>query len=165
MILPQKSLHELIKKLPSTPNELKTIKGIGQLKLKQYGEEILTMIKEYCDDRKITPERVEIPVTPKKVKIDTGKVTLEMFRSGKTVTAIAAERQLVSSTIESHLALYVGLGELNINQFVPHDKLNKILKVFEEHPNTGLGEIKGILGEDVTYSDLRFVQQYLKTLE
>ncbi|MDP1623693.1 MAG: HRDC domain-containing protein [Bacteroidales bacterium] len=53
MVLPQKSIRELIKKLPTTIPELKTIKGIGQVKVKQFGEDIITIIRDYCSDNDI----------------------------------------------------------------------------------------------------------------
>ncbi|MCX6268413.1 MAG: HRDC domain-containing protein, partial [Bacteroidetes bacterium] len=56
MVLPQKSLLELMKKLPTTLPELKKIKGIGQIKVNQFGEDIIEIIKCYCIDHAIIPE-------------------------------------------------------------------------------------------------------------
>jgi superfamily II DNA helicase RecQ len=48
-ILPQKSIHELVIKLPVNTNALKSITGIGPAKLKQYGSDILSLIMEYVN--------------------------------------------------------------------------------------------------------------------
>ena len=68
MILPQKSIAELLKKLPTTIPALKTIKGIGPAKIKQYGGDIIALINDYCIDKKIVAEQTEIPVARKKVR-------------------------------------------------------------------------------------------------
>ena len=48
MVLPQKSLLEVMKKLPKNISELKAIKGIGKVKIKQFGDEIIGIIKKHC---------------------------------------------------------------------------------------------------------------------
>ena len=67
-------------------------------------------------------------------------------------------------TIESHLAHYVGLGMLDLKDFVEADKIEKIKKQFKIHGTDSLNPVKEALNEDYTYSELRFVQSYLKKL-
>ena len=57
MVLPQKSMQELVKKLPANLTELKTIKGIGQASIKQFGEDIIGIINRFCLDKKLIPEQ------------------------------------------------------------------------------------------------------------
>lgn len=45
MVLPDVSLKEIARKLPSTQAELKTIRGIGPEKAHAYGEDLLTLLK------------------------------------------------------------------------------------------------------------------------
>jgi superfamily II DNA helicase RecQ len=68
MILPQKSLAELVAKLPIERQTLKNIKGIGQAKIGQYGEEIIQMIQDYCIDYKISSVQTELKVKEKKTR-------------------------------------------------------------------------------------------------
>jgi superfamily II DNA helicase RecQ len=49
-IFSQKTLYELVTQLPQTLKALSQIKGIGQVKLHQFGAEIVTIIKEYCEN-------------------------------------------------------------------------------------------------------------------
>ncbi len=48
MVLPQKSMIELTRKLPTSLPGLKNIKGIGQARIKQFGTEIIDIIKTHC---------------------------------------------------------------------------------------------------------------------
>jgi uncharacterized protein YpbB len=88
-----------------------------------------------------------------------------MFRSGKTIAEIAAERTLAKSTIESHLNRYVGSGEIKLNELLSAEKIQNILQFMAENPDKTTGEIKYLMGDTVTYADLRFVKQHLMFME
>ncbi len=49
----QKLLRQITTLLPTTEKQLKTIKGMGPKKLKQYGKDILDIVLEYCEEKKI----------------------------------------------------------------------------------------------------------------
>jgi ATP-dependent exoDNAse (exonuclease V) alpha subunit len=51
-IFSQKTLYELVIQLPQTLEMLAQIKGIGQIKLHQFGEEIVNIIRGYCKNYK-----------------------------------------------------------------------------------------------------------------
>ncbi|MCX6304939.1 MAG: HRDC domain-containing protein [Bacteroidetes bacterium] len=164
MVLPQKSMLDLMQKLPATLPELKTIKGIGQAKINQFGEEIITIINTFCSDHDIVPAQIEIPAVEKKAKVNSGKLSFEMFRAGKTVAEIAALRSLSTSTVEGHLAPYVGTGDLMVSEFVHAEKLNRVLDYISANPHKTLGEVKSAMGDTVTYADLKFIFQHLSHL-
>ncbi|MFI3282560.1 MAG: HRDC domain-containing protein [Rikenellaceae bacterium] len=50
MILSNRSLVEIQEQLPTSEAQLKKINGVGIVKIKQFGEEILTIVKDYCYD-------------------------------------------------------------------------------------------------------------------
>ena len=111
---------------------------------------------------------MEIPlkeVKEKKPKVDTKKVTLELYNSGKTVAEIAATRGFTTGTIENHLAHYIGLGELDVKLFLTNEKLKLIIDYFKSTDNKSFGEAKTQLGDKVTYSELRMGLSYLESLE
>jgi len=49
LILPQKSMIQLVSALPQNLIQLKQIKGLGDKKVQQYGSQILTIIADYCE--------------------------------------------------------------------------------------------------------------------
>ncbi len=127
--------------------------------------------KEAMNDSKLHQERSEIinqndtnVVDTKKQKKEnkknqpnTKEISFNMYKSGKTIEEIAGERSLAITTIEGHLAHYVGKGELDLDEFVEESKIEPIIKASEELETTRLSPIKGILGDEFTYSDLKFV--------
>jgi uncharacterized protein YpbB/energy-coupling factor transporter ATP-binding protein EcfA2 len=159
-ILPQKTLLEILDKLPTTLPELRTIKGMGQIKVQQFGDDILGLIKEYCIFNDIVPEKIEIPVKKKKEKKDTKLISFELFQSGKTVGEIAMERSVTTSTVEGHLAYYVGLGKLDVTELVSEEKLQKVLHIINENPQKPLSEIKNTFGDALSYGELMLIIQH-----
>lgn len=60
VVLPQKSLIELVEQMPSNLQELEKIKGIGKTKVKTFGREILEIIADYCDRKGVDRHPMEI---------------------------------------------------------------------------------------------------------
>ena len=165
MILPYKVLIELINQLPSSIPELKKVKGFGAKKVSQFGKEILEILLEYRIRTKmeipVVPPYIEPEIEIKAPKGDTKLVSYELFLRGKSVDVIAKERGLTASTIESHLSYYVGTGELGIERLVNPEKAAIISAWYLRNPTLGSGPAKAALGDNVSYSELRFVWIYL----
>ncbi len=92
-----------------------------------------------------------------KNKVNTKEISFNLYKEGKTIEEIALERSLAHSTIEGHLAYYVGEGLLDVHEFVDKEKIYAIKEVARRLETTQLSPIKSKLGDEYTYSDLRFV--------
>ncbi|MEF8984907.1 MAG: helix-turn-helix domain-containing protein [Bacteroidales bacterium] len=103
-----------------------------------------------------SPEKPKQNKGSGKNKTPTKEISLQMFQKGKTIEEIAAERSLAVSTIEGHMAHWVREGTLPAEQFVNQDKLEKIIYVAQHLNSTKLNDIKAKLGDEYTYSDLKF---------
>ncbi len=165
MIMHQKHLMDLMDRMPRNFEELSMVKGFGQKRIQHYGSDILSIINEYCNDQGIEAEQTEIlepEIKIKKAKVNSKKLSFEMFNSGKTIAEIAAERGFSPLTIEGHLAHYVSLGELEVEQFVDSEKIKKISDFFVDHNTSSLTAAKEFFGDNVSYSDLKFVLNSLR---
>lgn len=160
IVLPQKALLDLLHLLPRTLEELETVKGIGKVKVKQYGTEILDMINAYCDKNDIERRQIEIPL--KKEKVDTKKVSFDLYKAGKTIIEIAAERSFTAGTIEGHLAYFIITGEISIFEIVPKAKVAKIMAYIVQNPKSTSSETKIALGDDVSYGEIKAVMNHLE---
>ena len=165
-VIELKAMNEICDKLPSTPQALSKIKGIGKVKMEMFSDELLDIINDYREENNIedtSPNEPEIPVKipKKKNKIDTKKASFDLFQSGSTVKEIAEERGFVVSTIEGHLAHYVGIGELDIKLLIADDKMRSISDYMLENSSSTITEIKIGLKNEFTYSELKLVFQYL----
>jgi hypothetical protein len=164
MILPQKTMILLTNITPVTTGALEEIHGMGKKKIAKYGKELLEIISSYVNENNVTPatwvekDVVQVPKGNSKV------ISFELFKTGKTVDEISLERGLSKTTIEEHLSHFVGSGELDISAFVSSDKVSMICDYFSKAENLLISPAKEALGEQVTYSDLRFVQKYYSNM-
>ena len=166
VILHQKTLVALANLMPQSMRSLKMVKGMGKKKSEKFGEELLDIIISYCRKENIEPqvETIEEKKTSKKIKEDTKKISYALFVEGKLISQIADERKLNVNTIEAHLAYYVGTGEIQINKLVSKEIADLIAGHFEGRDDLLMGPVKEILGDKVSWSEMRFVVNHLKYL-
>jgi hypothetical protein len=50
LVIPQKTMDELVRKPPQTVSELSKIKGIGKKRVDEYGAEIVKLVRQYLED-------------------------------------------------------------------------------------------------------------------
>ena len=105
-------------------------------------------LKKEFRERKLPKEK-----TP---KIDTKDLSYSMLMEGYTVEEIASKRAFAISTIESHLATYVATGKLQASRFVNEEKMAQIIEVSKKLDTFLLSPIKSALGDEFTYSEIRF---------
>ena len=112
-------------------------------------------LKKTKRQRKERPERLN----------DTKQQTLDLYKTGRTIPQIAGLRELNVTTIETHLAHFVGTGELSIDEFVTPEKLATIEKVVLEHGSKVLAPLKEILGDGYSYSEIKMTIAHLNRTE
>jgi hypothetical protein len=166
MILPQKTMAALVTFLPRSQESLANIKGMGRKKSEKFGTELLELINAYCLENKIESSSIPLPAVrhAAKEKKDTRLLTFNLYKEGKSIEQIARERDMAVSTIETHLAHFVGLGELSVDNFVPSDLTALIAENIDEN-DFRMGQVKSALGDQISWSELRFVMKHLEHLK
>ncbi len=166
-----KTLTELTNTLPLTEKQLLKISGFGPARVNAFGARFLKIINDYVNENGITPEinleeeapkkkkeKKEKKERPAKVeKESTAAITYRMYRSGMDVATIARERAYALTTIEGHLARYVASGDIQVEELVSPNNINKVNAILDEGDMSSLSEAKARLGDDVSWSDLKFV--------
>ena len=171
-----KALHdELIKPVNGLQSFLK-----GKSKVKLYAravDEIENIIwKKLHDVQRITfgemnfdvpqIERTQPLVPLKKVKVEKGNSkieTLEFYKQGKNISEIAAQRGFAASTIEGHLAEFVLTGEVNAFDFLNEEQIKQIRKAADEVGYEKFTPIKHLLGDAVSFGQIKIGLNYLKS--
>lgn len=172
-IVSTKCLIECSNALPTNQDTLSGINGIGKQKLNQFGDEILEIIQDYCQENAIkeTDMLAELSKAPtsikkaKKNKPDTKAVSLQLFQEGYSVNEIAEKRDLAISTIEGHLCHYVGEGEIDVELLVNKDDLDAIIPLFSRDPFIALKELPEGTIDTYGYQLLRFVRAHVISLK
>jgi hypothetical protein len=70
---------------------------------------------------------------------------------------------LSRSTIEGHIAFYIRLGKVSVFQVMNEKKMMDIQKVVDSVGDKTLTPIKLALGDDYTFSEIRYVIAHLQS--
>lgn len=162
-IFTQKSLYAMCELLPTTKKELKEIHGMGKARIEKYGDAILEIITAYCETNNVdVSNRIPIQETSTKTKIDTKKVSLDLFQSGKTIEEIAITRELTENTIFGHLAAFVPSGKIKVVDLMSEARFNELKQIIPTKTFESLTDLKNQLDEKFTYAELRLVLNSLE---
>ena len=159
-IFTQKSLYAMCEMLPTSKNELKEIHGMGKTRIEKYGSEILKVIKSYCDENDIeTSNDVSVfeESKPKKEKGDTKRISLDLFKTGKSIDQIALERELNSNTIFGHLAGFISSGEVQITDLMTKAHYSELKKIIPTKTFENLSDLKHQIDDKYSYGEVRLV--------
>jgi uncharacterized protein YpbB len=146
---------------------LERIGGFGKSKVETYGNEFLSIIKEYCLENNLSSNISEKSPKRKRKetrgpKIDTKAETFKLYKNGKTVSEISKERNLTNQTIEGHLAYYVQKGQINIDDLVSREKIVLIEPIVKRFSGGSITPIKEKLGSDISFGEIRLVLAWVE---
>ena len=170
MVANQASLKEICLYLPLNKKDLQCIGGFGKAKADKYGDEIIDAVESYCSRHNVETNMSAKADNPKKqrkekssnIKTDTKTLSLNLFKAGKSVAEIAKERNFASSTIEGHLAFFIGTGEIDIDSFVTREKQLVIKEAAAKQGTESLTTLIQILPENYTYGEIRMTLASIK---
>lgn len=152
------TLVEMSCYLPENENDLLKINGVGAQKLEKYGAAFLKLIQQY---------RLENPSfsgdkppgrngqKAKKGMTSSSKETLNLAKKGYPIAAIARERGLAQSTIESHVLRLLESGEIKSETFLSEKQISDIQSAAAQLQTKWLNPLKAHFGERFSYFELR----------
>ncbi len=171
-------LVELAEFLPHSLEELRHISGFGAVKTAKYGEAFVQEIRAYCAEHNLSSQIDLKPTRKRERRTDgataptdtttksnqkpneTSRISLALWQQGKSVQEIAAERNLTEQTILGHLARFVPLGALRLEELVPPERIERIsaaLRQTQWQQGEALRTVKEAVGEDVSYGEIQAV--------
>jgi hypothetical protein len=159
------TLDEMSRYLPQTLTEIRKISGFGDAKTEKYGQQFLDIILEYCRERNLSsrihekdPKRErKTGEAEKKKKTNTKAESFRLYKEGNRVEQIAKERSLTQQTIEGHLAHYVAIGEITIEELVSKEKILLTEPYAKDFKGGSITTIKEKLGNKVSFGEIRLV--------
>jgi hypothetical protein len=157
-VFTQETLYAMCDALPRNPSELKKVKGMGKIRVRKYGDEILEVIDEYCKENGINAKNEQ----KKEDKKPSHQISLELFKKGFSIKEIAKERNLTVSTIESHLVKYIPSGDIDVLELIPLQRYKKLVQEIEATEFNSLKELKDALDDSYSYTELKIVLQSLE---
>ncbi|MGZ8095752.1 MAG: DNA helicase RecQ, partial [Methylosarcina sp.] len=112
------TLMAMLEARPATLRQMAKLPGIGERKLKQYGEQFLAIIREYTG----------LGAGAATIITETINTTLEMFQLGYSIEQIARKRMLKETTIYNHLAQGIEQGRVAMRSVIelPDSEIKQI---------------------------------------
>lgn len=164
-IISRRSLLEISARYPITLDELSDISGIGPVKVKNYGQEIIDLVSEYCTKNSI--ERNWQNKGKRKIIIDNEKrtdfeIAMELISQNVDIKDISTKYEISVSTILGYLTDYVketGENKFNINldSYYTKQEEEEIFKACDEYGTENLSIIKKNVDKSIQYEKIRAV--------
>lgn len=166
LIFSDKTLMDMCAYYPSTPDAMKDTNGVGEIKMKNYGQAFIEAVKEYLAENPdiIVPEK---KITRRVKKGDTARgatyqATHSLLQQGLGIEEIAKKRNFAASTIISHIETLIREGhDIDIHRFVEPAKREEISKIFKELDTFSLTPIVEHFNGSVSYEEARLVRATL----
>ena len=128
--------------------------------LRQKQHSLLDAMDEQTLKKKKKEKKVK-PPKPQKEK--TWVTTYNLFLQGKTPELIARERSLTLGTIYGHLARYIPTGEVSLDDLIPEDHQQTILRAIRmTGSDAGSTAIKTLCPPDISYDEIRLMLETMK---
>lgn len=166
IILSDVALRQMARQYPLNDAALLRINGIGEKKLKDFGSRLVAVIASHLEEnpRKTFTEEAPPATIPKpnaSSLSSTVRETLNLFRLGKDIDAIAQQRSLAASTIFSHLSTALEAGEpVEIQRILPKEAFPEIESVFKSLGHDNLTAVMDRLGGKYNHGQLRLVRAH-----
>lgn len=147
VILTDRTLESLLEELPITIEDLAEVEGIGDKRLREFGPDLISLIRNYI-------------VTQKHKKSVKGKSmihTLVSYNAGSSPKEIATEREISESTVFSHLIkLYLKGEPIDLHQYVTEDEIEAIrTALIETQGDTTIALIADRLTIPISFNKIR----------
>jgi ATP-dependent DNA helicase RecQ len=166
------ALRQMARLYPANDRDFSRISGVGEKKLREFGEVFLGEIAAYLQtnarqifaDDSFTSDTGAPVARESRGLSDTVRETLHFFRQGRTVADIAAVRNLKEGTIFSHLEEAMLDGErIDLNRVVSEGAQWEISAALTQHGMLSLAQVVETLGNKYSYGQCRLVRAALQT--
>ncbi len=156
IIFSDSTLREMSEQCPTDEKSLLSIKGVGEAKIKSYGNRFIQILQSYSEENnRVTQMQVagsEDDETPSHL------VSFRLYQDGRTIDEIVKLRNLKPMTIQDHI-IRSGLEghEIDWRAIIPEQYETLIMSAIEKVGTEKLKPIKEELPEEVDYFAIKAV--------
>jgi ATP-dependent DNA helicase RecQ len=171
VIFADSSLRLMAQQHPQTLAQFAQISGVGARKLAQYGEMFTAEIRAFRAESGLPVLTETEPTPPLPVSASsksdvshTHLQTLDLYKQGLSLAAIAKKRSVQENTISEHLVKLMECGyEVDLDRIVPPDRVGAIESAIATVGAEKLTPIKAQLGDEYSYEEIKLVRAKLKS--
>src|SRR5205814_1312381 len=145
----------------STPERMRLVYGVGELKLREFGERFLERIARHCRqhgvalDNTAAPAPAAPPPAPREGPSLNARAAFPLFRQGASILDVMQHLGRARSTVAEYLCEFIRSERpASIDAWVDGTRYQQVLTAARR---VGTGRLKPIfvaLGETVPYDDI-----------
>jgi ATP-dependent DNA helicase RecQ len=164
VIFPDRTLIEMAAYYPQSLSSLLRISGVGQNKLRQYGEAFLDVIRGYSQKHELK----DMPKEATREKSDSGRrymIVAEAYNAGETIQGLMGRYGVTAGTILEHLTRYLAAGnrlrngdDLGSLTSATPEQMQAAVAAFDEVGTTFLKPVFDKLNGSLPYEELKILR-------
>lgn len=164
VIFSDRTLIEMAAYYPQSMTSLLSISGVGQVKLRQYGDAFLEVIKPYCEKHELQESQKE----KSREKSDSSRryvLVAEAYNAGETIHSLKERYRVTAGTIIDHLTRYLTAGnslrngtDLESLTAASPEQRQAAFAAFDEFGATFLKPVYDKLNGTLTYDELKLLR-------
>ncbi len=170
MVFGDAVLRELARVRPSTPERMRQISGVGDVKLRDFAGRFLPVLTAHCREHGLGMDVTARPSAPAPARarpVDQlparGQAAFELFRKNVSIADSMKQLNCARTTTVEYLAEYIRVEKpASIAAWVSEDVKERVTAAARQ---VGVERLKPIflaLGEKVPYEDIRLVLAHLQ---
>jgi ATP-dependent DNA helicase RecQ len=160
------ALRDMARRRPTTIAGFHSVKGVGEKKLADFGEEFIHCITQYCQQNGVATDVIPRDPTAKTTLAmsdpeETGpnlsaRAAFRLFREGKSIADVANVMSRATSTVAGYLSEFIRHdGITDASPWVPAEFLPRIETAARKHGFDKLRPIFDELNGEVPYEQIR----------
>jgi ATP-dependent DNA helicase RecQ len=167
VIFSDETLRQLARVRPSNNVTLRSLYGIGEMKMRDLGPLVLPIIKQYCEESGLAMDCESAPLVnpapaPAKQMTATRALAIELFRGGAVIEDVMHQTNKARATVIDYLCDHIRRDKpLYVTAWVQPEVYERVAAAVKTHGAERLKPIFLALEEKVGYDDIRIVVAHL----
>ena len=155
------TLRDMARRRPATLDSFRSVRGIGEKKLEDYGEQFIKAIAEFCQRHEVEMDGLPVSAKTRPADIDAGEKTaairaFKYFREGRSVASVADELGRATSTVQAYLVEFI--KQENVSDPTPWVDEATVLRIVDVVDEFGIEKMKPLyeaLNGEVSYAQIK----------
>lgn len=165
VILGDRTLREIAAVRPSSAERLRAIAGIGEVRLREHGQELMQLIDTHCAARDLDRDAKAVALRATRERPRTSRTTaakaeaFRLFQQGATIDEVMERTDRARSTAIGDLCEIIedGRYQPSLRIWMTEETEETIRRAAEQAGIERLRPIKDIVGDAVSYDDIHIV--------
>ncbi|MBC8355047.1 MAG: DNA helicase RecQ [Planctomycetes bacterium] len=165
------ALRDMARRRPSTLEGFRIVKGVGEKKLVDYGEEFLNVINSYCTGQQLAQDvaptmTAKMPKPASNGTNASSVAAFAFFRQRATIDEVAERMNRARSTVTGYLSDFLKHDKIDDSlPWVREDVAQRIEQAIAQVGNERLKPIHDHLNGEIDYDEIRIVATCLRNRE